>query len=45
VSRAQLHEGTQIRTTYDEKQGKWIAEQVEIYAGTPSQDRPSAPMK
>lgn len=43
VGRGQLREGAQIRTTYDEQDGQYVAGQVEIYAGTPSRDSPAAP--
>jgi hypothetical protein len=42
VERGQLREGAQIRTTYDELEGQFVADQVEIYAGTPSRE-PQAP--
>lgn len=45
VARTQLREGSQVRTTYDATQGPWIASQVDIYAGTPSRDRPTEPPK
>ncbi|NMO18709.1 hypothetical protein HPC49_24605 [Pyxidicoccus fallax] len=41
VTRGQLREGAQIRTTYDEKDGQFVADQVELYAGTPSRDAPA----
>ncbi|MFP2911251.1 hypothetical protein ACLESD_40750 [Pyxidicoccus sp. 3LFB2] len=43
VGRGQLHEGSQIRTTYDEQEGQWVADKVEIYPGTPSRERPMPP--
>ncbi|HZI15819.1 MAG TPA: hypothetical protein VE153_35965 [Myxococcus sp.] len=43
VGRGQLREGAQIRTTYDELDGQWVADEVEIYAGTPSRDRQATP--
>jgi hypothetical protein len=43
VNRGQLREGSQIRTTYDELDGQYVADQVEIYPGTPSQERPASP--
>ena len=41
VERGQLREGAQIRTTYDELEGQYVADQVEIYPGTPSREPPS----
>ncbi|MBZ4422843.1 DUF5666 domain-containing protein [Myxococcus sp. RHSTA-1-4] len=43
VNRDQLREGTQIRTTYDEQDGQYVADQVEIYPGTPSREGPTSP--
>lgn len=43
VNRGQLQEGSQIRTTYDELEGQWVADQVEIYPGTPSRERSASP--
>jgi len=43
VNRGQLQEGSQIRTTYDELEGQWVADKVEIYPGTPSRERPATP--
>lgn len=31
VERGQLQEGKQIRTTYEEREGEWVADEVEIY--------------
>lgn len=43
VNRGQLREGAQIRTTYDERDGQFVADQVEIYPGTPSRDGAASP--
>jgi hypothetical protein len=43
VGLGQLREGSQIRTTYDELEGQYVADQVEIYPGTPSREPSAAP--
>ncbi|MBU8894823.1 hypothetical protein KRR26_04375 [Corallococcus sp. M34] len=42
VQLSQLQPGAQVHTLYDEEQGEWLAEEVEIYPGTPATDHPTA---